>query len=1021
LVTFGALDAVRPLEAGFLWSPAAAGAGPAAAQPTDRCVSRNPLHQPDALEARPEPAWLWDAERCRIVWANRAGLAFWGERTLIDLIERRFDPNAPALRRIAELGRDLGADEERHERFVFHPRTGERALTAACSTLPLDDRRAGVLLVQLAEEALQLADTRGRLLGAAIEALPIPLALFDRHASLLYANAACGDLVAASQDDGAGVLAGWLGDDTRARALIDDAIGLATVSEVESVNTRWGPRAHRVTAIRLQAPVHGRLALLFLFEDVEDRRRAAGRHQPDEAELAAWLDAAVDLTFTVDADLRLDRAGGRLAARLGSDATGLSWREASARLGMNMPRGIEAELEAMRGVRGAVVDLTGGGAGRCALFNARPIPGADGRPAGLRCTLALFGAAGIGSARGGDPAGDVAAPGSGGSDDEATFSAIARAIAEHAAVSETELPFANDDAASATEDAAGGAAAGDERAVQSAAALRIVGGVDHAGRGAAPAVLDAGALEALGEPALIHRAFSVVAVNPRLAALIARSGGPAEIASANLLNLFPGERPQLFALQSRFDDGALAGPGERETITLHAAGARSAALTATAERVLFDNEPAMLMRFAEPDTEARDDTERLPARDLVPARAPARARTVERAAQAATLSDATLELDAAREREDELRAILNSAADGIVTLERDGRIRSFNPSAEAIFARAAADVVGMKLASLLDADSARTVDAYLQSVGERGVNGLCREGREVVAQRADGSSVPLFLTIGPMKVEDGPRFCAVVRDITHWKKSESELIRAKAEAEQASHQKSDFLARMSHELRTPLNAIIGFSEVMSEEKFGPIANDRYKGYLADIHTSGEHLLSLINDLLDLSKIEAGKLELNFGSVDLAPLIQQCVQLMQPQASRERVIMRVSSPEGLPPVVADERALRQILLNLLSNAIKFTPPGGQVIVSTMLDEAGPLQIRIRDTGRGMTGEELKLALEPFRRISIADAKADIPGTGLGLPLTKALAEANRAELRLESTPGAGTLAQIIFPPERVLAG
>ena len=993
-------------------------------------MSRNPLHQPEALEARPEPAWLWDAERCRIVWANRAGLAFWGERTLIDLIERRFDANAPALRRIAELGRDLGHDEERHERFVFHPRAGERWLTAACSTLPLGDGRAGVLLVHLAEEASQPADTRGRLLGAAIEALPIPLALFDRHASLLYANTACRDLAAESRDAGAGVLAGWLGDDVRARALIDDAIGLATVSEVESVNTRWGRRAHRVTAIRLQAPVLGKLALLFLFEDVEDRRRAAGRHQPDEAEVAAWLDAAADLTFMVDADLRLHSAGGRLAAHLGSDAAGLHWREASARLGMNMPRGIEAELEAMRGVSGVVVDLAGGGAGRRALFNARPVPGDDdGRPAGLRCTLALFGAAGtcsvIGGAAGDDPAGDDAASSPGGNDDEATFSAIARAIAEHAAVGETELPFANDDAASAAHDAAGGAAAGDDRAAQSAAALRIVGGVDHAGRGAPPAgppaVLDAGALEMLGEPALIHRAFSVVAANRGLAALIARSGGPDEIANANLLNLFPGERPQLFALQSRFDDGALAGPGEHETLTLHAAGARPAALRATAERVLFDNGPAMLMRFAELDAPARDEAERSPARDLAPARAPARARTVERAAQAATLSDATLELDAAREREGELRAILNSAADGIVTLESDGRIRSFNPSAEAIFGRAAADVAGTKLSALLDADSARTVAAYLQSVGERGVNGLYREGREVVAHRADGSSVPLFLTIGPMKVEDGPRFCAVVRDITHWKKSESELMRAKAEAEQASHQKSDFLARMSHELRTPLNAIIGFSEVMSEEKFGPIANDRYKGYLADIRTSGEHLLSLINDLLDLSKIEAGKLELNFGSVDLAPLIQQCVQLMQPQASRERVIMRVSSPEGLPPVVADERALRQILLNLLSNAIKFTPPGGQVIVSTMLDEAGPLHIRIRDTGRGMTGEELKQALEPFRRISIADAKTDIPGTGLGLPLTKALAEANRAELRLQSTPGAGTLAQIIFPPERVLAG
>ena len=181
------------------------------------------------------------------------------------------------------------------------------------------------------------------------------------------------------------------------------------------------------------------------------------------------------------------------------------------------------------------------------------------------------------------------------------------------------------------------------------------------------------------------------------------------------------------------------------------------------------------------------------------------------------------------------------------------------------------------------------------------------------------------------------KLCAVFRDITPWKKAEDELLNAKRQAEKASSAKSDFLAKISHEIRTPLNAIIGFSEVMMQERFGPIGNERYRQYLKDIHTSGGHLVSLLNDLLDLSKIEAGKLELTFASVDLNELTQQCVALMQPQANRERIIIRTSLPPTLPPVIADARSVRQIVLNLLSNSIKFTGAGGQVIVSTALSD------------------------------------------------------------------------------------
>ena len=246
-----------------------------------------------------------------------------------------------------------------------------------------------------------------------------------------------------------------------------------------------------------------------------------------------------------------------------------------------------------------------------------------------------------------------------------------------------------------------------------------------------------------------------------------------------------------------------------------------------------------------------------------------------------------------------------------------------------------------------------------------------------------------------------------------------ELTAAKYQSEKASAAKSDFLAKISHEIRTPLNAIIGFSEIMAQEKFGPVGNERYRQYLLDIQSSGQHLLSLVNDLLDLSKIEAGKLELDFASVALNPLTQQCVAIMQPQANRERIIIRTSLSSKLPPVLADARSVRQIVLNLISNSTRFTGTGGQVIVSTTLTDVGEVVLRVRDSGIGMSEQEIARALEPFRQVATA-VRPGAGGTGLGLPLTKALAEANRATFSIKSAPSAGTLIEVAFPPNRVLA-
>jgi len=225
----------------------------------------------------------------------------------------------------------------------------------------------------------------------------------------------------------------------------------------------------------------------------------------------------------------------------------------------------------------------------------------------------------------------------------------------------------------------------------------------------------------------------------------------------------------------------------------------------------------------------------------------------------------------------------------------------------------------------------------------------------------------------------------------------------------------DFLAKVSHEVRTPLNSIIGFTELMLQERFGAIGNKRYAGYVEDIHQSGLYALSLLNDLLDISKIEAGKFELNFTAVDVSEVVEDCVASLQPLAKRSRIVLRTSLTPDLPTVVADPRRLKQILLNLLTNAIKFTKEGGQVIVSgTLVD--GELRLRVRDNGVGMTKDEIAFAMQPFHQLDTAPRKQT--GTGLGLPVTKALVDANRARLVLTSEPGVGTSADVIFPAERL---
>jgi PAS domain S-box-containing protein len=365
----------------------------------------------------------------------------------------------------------------------------------------------------------------------------------------------------------------------------------------------------------------------------------------------------------------------------------------------------------------------------------------------------------------------------------------------------------------------------------------------------------------------------------------------------------------------------------------------------------------------------------------------------------------------------ELKAILDTATDGVLVLDRTGRIISANRSVEALFGYEPAEFIGHSFADLLAPECRHFALDHLDRLAHGTGAGVLDAGYEAIGRVRRGGLVPLYITMG--RIEGGEKLCAVLRDITVWKHTAEELTNAKQAAEKASIAKSEFLAKISHEIRTPLNAIIGFSEVMMDERFGPIGNERYRQYLKDIHASGGHLISLLTDLVDLSKIEAGKLELTFVSVNLNDVIQQCVAIMQQQASRERVIIRTSLSTNLPQIVADARSMRQIALNLLSNSIKFTGAGGQVIVSTALTDKQEVVLRVRDTGIGMNEKDLESALEPFRQVATV-VQWDSTGTGLGLPITRALVEANHARFRITSEVGDGTLVEVVFPVTRVLA-
>jgi signal transduction histidine kinase len=360
-----------------------------------------------------------------------------------------------------------------------------------------------------------------------------------------------------------------------------------------------------------------------------------------------------------------------------------------------------------------------------------------------------------------------------------------------------------------------------------------------------------------------------------------------------------------------------------------------------------------------------------------------------------------------------LRAVLVNMAQALLVLDADFNLRLWNEQVYEIFRHPPEDFwIGRPIADLICGDAgghcaeAERSMALLRRAAER--------RRPTLSEFVLPSGAVIEARIVPMP--DGGLLCTCL-DTTERKGAEAALLRAKQEAELASRSKSEFLANMSHELRTPLNAIIGFAEILAGEIFGPLGHERYKGYIADIRDSSQWLLRLVNDILDVAKVESGKAELFEEPVAIATVVESCIRLMRERMQARGLHLTRSIPAKLPLVRCDERRLKQIVLNLLSNAVKFTPAGGHITVRAAVEDDGFI-IAIKDTGIGIAAEDIDRALNRFGQID-SHLQRKQEGTGLGLPLTKAMTELHGGRLEIASMPGAGTRVTVRLPPERIL--
>jgi PAS domain S-box-containing protein len=963
-----------------------------------------------ALATSAWPAWLWSADGSRILWANAAGAAIFGAAAVGALTQRRFDVRDTAAAQIIRLAATLPSSaQERLERLRGFSAGFGRALTCVCSRIVVAEGNAAVLVAatEPAGPALTLEERARRLFVDGEEAA----AAFTPDGKLIYANAAAQS---------------WIAGATTLAALSLQTLAFTALETGNASGTaRSGDTSFDVAALRLGTDASRVLALI-----LPQRPSPASRPQSAAPEAAApppplpagrqeppaerrhplrfvWhMDA--DGRFGVGSDEFIELMGPRTTA-----AFGRLWSEVAAELKLDPNNALARAVASHETWSGIVVSWPVDDSSERLPVEMSGLPVFD-RDRSFR------GYRGFGVCR-----------------DIERINQLARAR------SERPIGFM---AAPTVEPPPAEAAA------------------------ASPAAAPGKTPAAPASEAILPSERPAAEAAPASANVVPfRSSPPAEPKPAPALS--PVERrafrelaQELTARLQTPEQAATAEPAE-EVLSSEAAEPTSpAAAGETAnEHVLLDRIPLGILiyrhdallyvnrhflewsgyenldsitaagglntLFAEPAADALTETGGAQSLSIMTQRGdsvPVEGRmfTVPwngASALALILTNgqknarADAALHAAEAEIRELKSVLDTATDGVMTLDAAGRIVGANARTAALFARPASELAGRPFDRLLAPESERAAREHF----ERIVHGANAPAAvlDVAARVGDDRLVPLALTLTRI---GNDRICATFRDITMRRQVEEELRNAKRETARAASAKAEFLAKVSHEIRTPLNAMTGFAEVIMAERFGPIGNERYREYVKDIHNAGTQLVAILNDLLDLSKIETGQIDLNFANVNLNDLTQQCVGIMQPQANRARIIIRTSLTPGVPLIVADERSLRQIVLNLISNSIRFTGPGGQVIVSTVFSDSREAVLRVRDTGAGMSEKDIEAALEPFRQTATAGSWGS-GGTGFGLPLTKALAEANRANFSIKSAPNAGTLVEVAFPPNRLVAG
>lgn len=371
-----------------------------------------------------------------------------------------------------------------------------------------------------------------------------------------------------------------------------------------------------------------------------------------------------------------------------------------------------------------------------------------------------------------------------------------------------------------------------------------------------------------------------------------------------------------------------------------------------------------------------------------------------------------------RERDDALRlltSIFDASEVGILVSDKKRHIVKINDSFTRIYGWDRHDAMGKDFTKFVTDDekliASRNHDQFIK--------GGDRHTGEVKVVKKDGKVANVWYATATLTLSENRRFqVTTLIDITMRKQMELSLRLAKDQADAANHAKSAFLANMSHELRTPLNAVIGFSEMMIKETFGPLGSDKYAEYLSDIHLSARHLLEIINEVLDMSKIEAGRVELDEREVDIVSLMKTVARIATSRTFSSDLSVKVDIEEGFPRLYSDPRLMRQILINLVTNAVKYSPNGGVITISGNDKADVGVDIIVSDQGMGIPDNKIDDVMEPFGQVHDPVKSSPYQGTGLGLPLAKAMTEMHDGKLTLQSTEGTGTTVTMSFPAERV---